>query len=285
MSKRELGFRGFWATVAAVCVAGGTYLRVYAGHPVAGNRLAYSGLVLVGLLVFGVLAELVAGWVAPASNPFLGHVRSVLRFIVDSTTWLGTWLFGPIVRRVVREKGLSETSHVCWTASQKRGREGSDFLPVAREGFRVAGARFIVRPDNSSATWHAGFRLTPRTENLEDSGVKSTILVDVSPTYIGAQDGHSVHREGQTWGPYALPRFGNPIPSYLFDFSVSRHADPALLWVSYRINDEQPQRVEFLREYADQLVLVAWTERSADEFLVHFELLSVSWKPIQPPRK
>jgi hypothetical protein len=115
--------------------------------------------------------------------------------------------------------------------------------------------------------------------------VKRTILIDVSPTYVGAQDAYSVHREGQTWGPYAFPRYDNPVPSYLFDFSVSRHADPALLWITYRINDEQPQRIEFLRGFSDQLVLVACADRSAGKFLIHLELLSTSWTPMQPPKK
>jgi hypothetical protein len=284
MSKREWGSWGFWITVATLAVAGGLGLPSL-GHPVAGRRLFYFGLILGALLALGALGEWAGRGLVAVSNPVLQAIQRAGLFVAEALAWLGALLVGPAIRRILREKGLSETSHICWTASQKRGKEGSDFLPIARDGFRVSGARFVVRADNSSATWHAGFRLTPRNENLEDSSVKRTILIDVSPTYLGAQDGHAVHREGQTWGPYVLPRYSNPLPGYLFDFSVSHHADPALLWVTYRINDEQPQRIEFLREYADQLVLVAWADRSADNFLVHFELLSTSWTPMQPPKK
>lgn len=277
MSKRELGFRGFWIAVATVCVGGGTYLRVYGGHPVAGNRLVYSGLALATLLVFGVLAEWAASWVAPASNPFLGHVRTVVRFIVDSTTWLGNLLFAPIVRRVMGESELAKVGVPNWTAQLRRGNQGSDFLVIAQNGYRLAGGRFVVRLDYGFETCNAGFRLTHASDDPAQSELTSTVLVQLTSTDSGGRKRYySYHAAAQT-GPFGLANYPNSTPSFLFDFSIYRGPREGRLWVVYSINGDTPQRLDFEQRYAEKLVLVAWAD--GQDFRAHFEQISVSWTP------
>jgi len=184
-------------------------------------------------------------------------------------------VLGPVIRRVLQEGGLAEARAISWTAEQKRGKQGSDFLRLARNGYRLAGARFVVRPDYAFPLWHAGFRLTRATENLEESDLRATLLVQITQTYFGGKVGHSSHRQGVDYGPWALPRSANPTPSFLFDLSILPSAQAGSLRLVYSINADTPQALDFAAEYAEQLVLVGWADGA--DFRVHFEQVSLSW--------
>src|SRR5260370_42598834 len=113
MSKREWGSWGFWIMVAALAVAGGLGLPSL-NHPDAGRRLFYFGLALGTLLAIGALGEWAGSRLGAISNPALRVIQRIGLFVAEAIAWLGALLVGPAIRRVLREKGLSETSHICW---------------------------------------------------------------------------------------------------------------------------------------------------------------------------
>jgi len=294
MRKRELGFRGFWITVAAVCIAGGSYLRAYGGHPVAGKWLVYSGLGLGALVVFGVLAEVVAGWVGPVASPILRIVRSILRFVVESISWLGALFFGPIIRRVLREErqageaqqdkdeGTGAVDFVdqerpSWTARLGRGRQGSDFHPILQKGHRLAGGSFVVRPDYGVEVSSVGFRLMRAGDDPAQSDLSASVLLHVALSNFGRGRRFIAAREGVETGQGGLDNYQHPTPSFLFDFSICPAPGGGLLWVVCSINGDTPQRVDFAPHYGEKLVLVAWAD--GRDFRAHFEQITVSWIP------
>jgi hypothetical protein len=310
MGKRELGFRGFWITVAAVCIAGGSYLRVYGGHPFAGNRLVYSGLGLAALVVFGVLAEVVAGWAGPVTSPIVRVIRSTLRFVVESISWLGSLLLAPVIRRVLREErqtseappdedepalGVIATLHPdalppefvnerpTWSARLGLGHQGSDFWPISREGHRLAGGSFIVRPDYGVEVSHVGFRLMRAGDDPAQSELTASVLFQVALSNFGFGRQFIVVRERAEIGRGGLPNYQNPTPSFLFDFSIYSAVGGGRLWAVCSINGDTPQRADFDPRYGEKLVLVAWAD--GRDFRAHFEQISVSWISVEGARR
>jgi hypothetical protein len=227
------------------------------GHPVAGHWVFYLGLSIGGLLVFGALVRWAADGVARFSSPALNHILGTIRFALNAVSWFGGLVFGPFIRQALNARGVADASLLTWTASKKRGRQGCDFFPIRREGYRIAGARFHVRPDRSLTGWHAGFRLTPKSEKLEEGEIKSTVLAEFSATFYGPQqEGFASAKEGAAYGPWAMTGFQTPPPSRVIDISVSAHARGSL-WLTYRFDEQAPMSFEFREEYAEQLVLVA----------------------------
>ena len=287
MTKPELGFRGFWIAVAAVCVTGGSYLRVFGGHPVAGNRLVYSGLGLAALLVFGVLGERVTAWIVPASSPALGVLRWTGRFVVDSISWLGASLLRPVVWRVLRENRAPETPPSalltqCWTAQEKRGPQNSDFLCLSKAGHVVSSAHFELRPDYSFRNWYAGFRLTSATDEPLKSGLTDTVLFHLCDDAHILQPRAFLYVERRAQGPFALRQFEWPRPSFAFDISVFPAAAGELR-IIVSIDKELVKSADFPTRYAEQLVLVAWAD--GREFCLHFEQISVHWRQMDQAKK
>ena len=171
------------------------------------------------------------------SNAILRSLRILWHFVVEAYAWLGALLLGPLIRRVLREKGLAQTYALMWTAGKRRiGQQGSDFLKIAQEGYRVAGARFVVRPDYRYSRWHAGFRLTPATENFETADLRATVLFDMEMTGTDAQARLSCHREGMSWGPWDIPSRWYPKPSFTVELSVYPSVETGKLHVTMSVD-------------------------------------------------
>jgi hypothetical protein len=271
MNKNKLSW-GSWLTVAGIAISGGLGLPKF-GHPVAGERLFYFGLALAVVLAFGALAT----WALSPLKAGLGFLQKVVRGLVEAVAWLGALLFAPVIRRALRRVDYDDTTPTAWTASEKRGRQGCDFLEFTREGFRIAGGRFIVRPDRATDGWHAGFRLTSRNDRSVDTEPNATVLFQVSDFFAPNQDGYASSKDGADYGPWGLPAGGAKSPSFVFDFSLSAFRLPGMLWFSYRVDQQPAQAFECREEYGERLVLLAWA--GGQDFRVRFEQISLEWVP------
>lgn len=279
---RDTGLRNFWIAVAAIAVTGGVGLRSW-GYPTGGRWLFWGGLLLAAVLAFGVLSEWAAREISPASMWLLRVLRDIAKFTVEAIAWLGALPLAPVIRRVLREQGLAETQTLSWTAERKRGQQGSDFRAVDRKGHRIAAARFIVRPDYPFSQWHAGFRLTQRDDNLEKSDLRATVLVQIRQNGPDTQLFHSCHCEGADWGPWGIPRYNHPKPSYEFDASIYQSAQAGTLNLVYSIDGDVPQRFSFPDKYAEQIAFVAWAD--GQDFRVNFEQIWLAWTPFDGGRE
>ena len=279
MSNRDWGFWTFWIAIPALAISGGLGL-ISLGHPVGGRRLFYAGLIFAALLVLGLLAKAATETAKAVSNPLLKAIQAVVRFVGEALVWFEALLLSPVIHRVLSKSDVGNDPPQAWTAFQRSENQNNDFLTIARPGHRLAGGRFVVRPDRSSTAWHAGFRLTSAIMRPENTEANATVLFEVSGAYFGPQQGgYASGKDGIRYGPYNLPASNTPTPSYQFDFSISSYHQAGMLWVSVRIDQQPPQGFEFREEYAEQLVLVAWAQ--GKPFRVHFEQISVSWVPHQ----
>src|SRR5208283_2577934 len=279
MSKADWSRRGFWIVVPTLLIAAGMGLREF-GHPVAGRRTFYAGVALAALFILGALLEWAARPIVAAANPIWRTGLHAVRFVANSIAWLGGLLLAPVIRQVLSQQNLGqevreskEAMPNSWTAFRPLTRDGADFLHIIREGHRLAGGCILVRSETVT-NWHAGIRLACRGKLIPQARDGAKALLHLSPTMLG-RDGYAFELLGAVHGPWNLQLYNIAYPSHRIDFTVSRREGNNSLTFGFRINQEAPLEFAIPSDAADELVLLGWG--NGHPFLVHFEILGLSW--------
>jgi len=270
-------FLTVWLPVAGVCaaVAVGFY---QVGHQSVGIMLLYVAAAILVLCVLAAVSTPAARLFLRISIPFTWIYRGIVLLVAEAYGRSSVFLLRPIISRTLKEHGFWQSAVPSWSAQTMRGHQGSDFLVIAKKDHNVRGAHFIIRPDYNFPYWRAGFRLTSSIEDVQGTPLKDSVLYHVAAGSRGGQPRTYLYLDGRHIGDWALQAYQAPRPSFELDFCVYSGATPDRFHLVVRADKEHICEVDFSRDYAEQLVLIAWGD--GHDFCVHFDKISVDWVPV-----